>query len=216
MADLTGTSGNDTLTGTAGGDNIQGLEGNDVINAGEGSDYANGAQGSDTLNGEGGDDRLEGGEGDDTLNGGAQSEFGGDQAVYYGAASGVTVDLNIQGVAQNTVGAGMDTLIGIESAHGSAHNDTLIGDGQNNYLGGGGGNDNLSGNGGNDTLEGGQGNDTIFGGGGDDGRSRRCSVGGAGGWRASRITGQPRVAERPTKRHAKLMWLSVGTHSLKR
>ena len=48
---------------------------------------------------------------------------------YASAAAGVTVSLAIQdGVtAQNTLGAGTDTLSGFENLTGSAFNDTLTG-----------------------------------------------------------------------------------------
>ncbi len=64
----------------------------------------------------------------------------------------MTVDLNTQGVAQNTVAAGSDTLIGIENLVGSALNDTLTGDGNDNVIEGGLGNDTLIGGAGNDTA----------------------------------------------------------------
>ncbi|MDE0286704.1 MAG: hypothetical protein OXN26_19415, partial [Gammaproteobacteria bacterium] len=53
MADITGTSGNDTLTGTAGDDTINGLGGNDTLSGGSGADVfvfqAAGGNGLDTI-----------------------------------------------------------------------------------------------------------------------------------------------------------------------
>ena len=105
------------------------------------------------LSGLAGNDTLEGGDGDDTLDGGA----GNDTASYADAAGGVTVSLARHGAAQNTGGAGTDTLIGIENLTGSAFDDTLTGDAGDNVLGGRAGNDTLNGGAGNDTLDGGDG-----------------------------------------------------------
>src|SRR5262249_59772008 len=79
---------------------------------------------------------------------------------YAGAASAVTVSLAVAG-AQNTLGAGTDTLVAIENLSGSAFNDTLTGDSNANVLMGLGGDDFLVGGGGNDTMAGGSGNDTF-------------------------------------------------------
>ena len=57
------------------------------------------------LDGGAGNDTLNGGLGDDTLNGGADT----DTASYAGTAAAVTVSLAIT-TAQNTLGAGSDTL----------------------------------------------------------------------------------------------------------
>jgi serralysin len=82
------------------------------------------------------------------------------------------VDLDLL-VAQNTGGAGIDTLSGIEGVIGSSFNDVLAGNsGANTLLGerghdslrGGAGNDSLFGDTGRDTLSGGLGNDTLNGG----------------------------------------------------
>jgi Ca2+-binding RTX toxin-like protein len=53
---------------------------------------------------------------------------------------------------QNTIGAGTDTLVGIENLTGSGFADTLFGDAWNNTLIGGSGNDRLTGQDGRDTL----------------------------------------------------------------
>ena len=105
------------------------------------------------LDGGLGNDFLQGTLGNDTLNGGA----GNDTASFVnafsgGSTTGVTVDLNTQGVAQNTVAAGTDTLTGIENLVGSALNDTLTGDGNDNVIEGGLGNDVLVGGVGVDTA----------------------------------------------------------------
>ena len=126
----------------------------------------------DTLSGLGGDDSLFGHAGDDTLDGGAgdDSLLGGDGtdlAIYATATAGVTLDLAIT-VAQDTGGAGIDTLIGIESLTGSAFADSLRGNAPANRLIGGSGNDTLDGRGGDDTVDGGAGDDRLLGSGGND------------------------------------------------
>ncbi|ASF48039.1 hypothetical protein [Methylovulum psychrotolerans] len=138
IEDLIGTLNNDTFTGNALANSLFGQAGND------------------TLNGGGGNDGLTGGAGDDRLDGGT----GTDMAYYNSAATGVTVNLALT-TAQNTHGAGTDTLLNIESLNGSTYNDVLVGNYANNTLLGGNGNDVLAGSLGNDTLTGGAGKD-IF------------------------------------------------------
>ena len=118
---VNGTGGDDTLTGGPGDDNLAGLGGND------------------TLNGLGGNDTLDGGAGNDTLDGANRLRHGS----YASGASAVTVSLAVVG-AQNTGGAGIDTLINIENLIGSAANDSLTGNAADNVIEGGGGNDSSS------------------------------------------------------------------------
>ena len=66
----------------------------------------------------------------------------------------MTVSLAIAG-PQDTVGAGLDTLIGIERLIGSSGNDTLTGDSLANRIDGGAGDDTIDGGAGNDILIGG-------------------------------------------------------------
>jgi Ca2+-binding RTX toxin-like protein len=140
IENLVGSSFNDRLTGS-GVDNV-----------------LNGGAGHDTLSGGGGADTLDGGAGNDVLNGGA----GIDIASYASAAAAVKVSLAITG-AQNTLGAGTDTLSEFENLAGSKFNDTLIGNDAGNLIAGGGGNDTLTGGGGDDTLIGGAGADRLTG-----------------------------------------------------
>ncbi len=86
---------------------------------------------NDTLAGNAGDNMLDGGDGTDTVS-------------YAGAAAGVTVSL-APDTAQNTGGAGTDTLASIENLAGSAFGDTLTGDNNNNVISGLDGNDTLQG-----------------------------------------------------------------------
>jgi Ca2+-binding RTX toxin-like protein len=138
---IIGDDSNNTLTGSSIANEIRGLGGND------------------TLAGLAGEDLLEGGDGDDTLDGGT----GVDTATYASAGAGVTVSLAIAG-AQNTGGAGTDTLVAIENLTGSAFDDQLTGNAGANVISGLAGNDRLDGGGGMDTLLGGDGDDILVGG----------------------------------------------------
>jgi len=73
----------------------------------------------------------------------------------------VTVSLALT-AAQNTLGAGVDRLDGIENVVGSTYSDVLTGNSGANHLSGGGGNDTLDGGPGNDVLSGGAGNDCYL------------------------------------------------------
>jgi Ca2+-binding RTX toxin-like protein len=119
-----------------------------------------GSDHNDILTGDAGDNVLIGGAGDDTLTGGDGDGDGSDTASYAAAGSGVTVDLTLAG-PQNTVGAGIDTLAGIENLTGSDYNDTLIGDDGVNFIRGGFGDDILDGAGDSDFLDGGSGDDLL-------------------------------------------------------
>jgi len=142
---IIGADGDDTLSGTSLGEEIRGLGGND------------------TLSGLGGEDLLDGGDGDDALDGGT----GVDTATYASAGLGVVVSLAVAG-AQDTGGAGNDTLVSIENVTGSAFDDKLAGNDIANQLSGLAGNDRLDGAGGTDTLLGGSGDDILIGGSGAD------------------------------------------------
>jgi len=143
-AQNTGGAGSDTVRGI---ENVIGTAFNDVIT---GNEFGNVFTGGD------GDDALVGGLGNDTLNGGA----GIDTANYASATAGVKVNLTIL-TAQSTVGAGSDTLSGIENLNGTGFDDQFTGDGANNNLVGNGGNDLLVGGNGDDIVNGGAGSDTA-------------------------------------------------------
>ncbi|WP_210643394.1 retention module-containing protein [Pseudomonas sp. Tri1] len=152
-----------TLTGTTGDDVLMAGDGDNTLNAGDGNDILSAGSGNNTLHGGAGDDLLYSGTGNDLLDGGT----GNDTASYAHATTGVTVNLGLL-AAQNTVGAGTDTLAGIENLVGSNFNDTLTGDGASNRINGGLGHDVLNGGGGDDLLIGGLGNNTLTGGSGAD------------------------------------------------
>ncbi len=177
--DFFGTStGNDTIFGGAGNDTIYTGNGSNTVDGGAGNDRIAGGSGADTITGGLGDDRISGEGGNDTITGGAGNDIiygddffgtgiGNDTILYASATAGVTVNLSLT-VAQNTIGAGIDTLRSLENLTGSNFNDNLIGNSGNNVLSGGGGNDTLNGGNGNDTLIGGGGTDTLTGGSGSD------------------------------------------------
>ncbi|PKH82635.1 type I secretion target [Pseudomonas sp. Choline-02u-1] len=152
-----------TLTGTASDDVLVAGSGNNVINAGDGNDVLSAGSGNNEMHGGAGNDLLYSGAGNDLLDGGT----GSDTASYAHATAAVTVNLDLLG-AQNTLGAGTDTLTGIENLLGSNFNDSLTGDANNNVINGGLGNDFLNGGAGDDLLIGGMGNNTLTGGAGAD------------------------------------------------
>ncbi|MGN8344689.1 beta strand repeat-containing protein, partial [Pseudomonas sp. SMV71] len=152
-----------TLTGTGGDDVLLAGTGDNVLNAGDGNDILSAGSGNNTLHGGAGNDLLYSGAGNDLLDGGT----GTDTASYAHATAAVTVNLGLL-AAQNTLGAGIDTLSGIENLVGSNFNDILTGDGGNNRIDGGLGHDLLNGGGGDDLLIGGLGNNTLTGGSGAD------------------------------------------------
>lgn len=144
-AQATGGSGSDTLVsierlaGSLFADNLKGNNGNNV------------------LDGAAGDDSLTGGNGNDALGGGS----GHDWAQYNTAQSGVTVRLT-NTEAQNTGGAGLDTLSSVENLLGSAFDDLLMGDSAANRLKGRAGDDRLNGGRGDDKLTGEEGQDRFI------------------------------------------------------
>ena len=140
-----------------------------------GGDVLHGGAGDDTLSYRWGEtgrldhDRpiyFNGGEGDDVLIG--HRSRNEDIADYRGSPSGVTVDLNIR-EAQDTGGAGFDTLWSIDHLIGSDFDDHLTGAyvvpswHLGTRLDGGMGNDVLTGSQAEDTLIGGIGDDTLIG-----------------------------------------------------
>ncbi len=188
---LHGEAGNDIIYGHGGDDILIGGIGNDTLNGGAGYDTASyqdavsavtvslaitssqntvsagtdtltqienliGSTYNDTLTGDANANTIEGGGGNDTLDGAA----GNDTVSYANISSGVTVDIG-NSSAQNTGGAGVDTLINFENIIGSSYNDTLTGDDLNNSISGGSGDDVLSGEDGDDVLDGGEGIDTV-------------------------------------------------------
>jgi len=153
----TGNALANVLNGNDAGNQLRGGAGDDVIDGGAGSDSLYGDADNDTLIGGAGNDLLDGGAGNDLLIGGVGDDtliggIGVDTASYAEATAAVSVSLAIVG-AQDTLGAGFDSLDTIEILIGSRFNDTLTG---------GVGNDTLDGGAGADILVGWLGNDTYM------------------------------------------------------
>ncbi len=165
----TGGAGSDRLTSI---ENLVGSAFADTLSGNGGDNLVSGSAGNDVLSGGAGNDTLEGGAGNDTLNGGT----GIDTASYASAAAAVQVSLTLS--AQETGGAGNDSVVGIENLIGSAFDDDLSGSGSGNWLTGGAGNDTLNGRNGDDTLEGGEGSDMLTGANGIDTASYASATGG--------------------------------------
>ena len=169
---IIGNDGNNILAGLGGADTLDGGLGIDTatyaasaagVNVSLATGHGSGgdAQGDtlvniENLTGSNFNDTLEGDAGNNVLVGGA----GIDTVSYEHAAAGVTVSLALT-TAQNTIGAGTDTLTTFENLTGSAFDDVLTGSSAVNVLAGGDGNDVLNGGAGADTLIGGLGNDTY-------------------------------------------------------
>ncbi len=181
---LSGLSGNDVLEGGAGADTIDGGNGWDYANYTRSTTAVNinfstnahtggDAQGdvilnieaytlsenADTFVGGSAADYVIGGGGNDTMNGGA----GIDTIAYDTATAAITLNLSTT-TAQNTGGAGTDTVSGFENISGSYFGDILTGDANANAIGGNNGADILYGGAGDDTLTGGKASDTLNGG----------------------------------------------------
>ncbi len=130
-------------------ENVQGsLEGDKVVGD-DGNNIIAGLNGSDTLNGGEGIDRL---------------SFWSED--YYGATSGVTVDLSA-GIAIDGWG-NTDFISGFEEVVTGNFDDTIAADSGDNRLLSYGGDDLIKGAAGDDSIDGGDGNDTLDGGTGED------------------------------------------------
>ncbi|MGO4740156.1 calcium-binding protein [Bosea sp. 2KB_26] len=87
MANIDGTTGDDTLFGTEDADLIRGLAGADFILGFGGNDTLEGGDGDDQLAGGGGADALQGGAGNDTLAGDSNFEIAGVDTLTGGAGN---------------------------------------------------------------------------------------------------------------------------------
>ena len=149
-------AGNDRYT------NIANLRGSSL------NDSLTGDDGNNSVFGEAGDDIIYFSSGNDSLDGGANTTLGDTvsfQSFVGGGGVNITLNQALQSIGTT---ASKVTLTGFENLTGSSGNDTLIGDISNNILMGGAGNDSLNGDAGDDELRGGLGADTFTGGGGVD------------------------------------------------
>ena len=137
---------------------LEGGSGDDLL---EGGDMAGGDQfedgpGDDEVRGFAGSDFLQSGDGRDTYSGGPDT----DELSYFEASTGVDIDLDLTG-PQDTLGAGIDTIAGVENLTASEFDDTLVGTPGPNQLIAGSGDDSLDGGAGDDSLFGTDGVDTA-------------------------------------------------------
>ncbi|HEV2594746.1 MAG TPA: M10 family metallopeptidase C-terminal domain-containing protein [Sphingomicrobium sp.] len=132
--------------------NVNGQTGNVMIAPGVVIENAIGGSGDDTIIQNAANNVLNGGAGNDTLS-------------YETATAGVSVNLSLT-TAQNTGGAGTDTITGFENLVGSAFNDMLTGGPTTVSISGGAGDDIINAGTANPTarltLSGGDGNDTFL------------------------------------------------------
>jgi len=158
-----GTYGGFTIAAGVVIENAIGGAGEDLMTGNTANNWLMGGLGDDEIDGGDGDDRISGGADDDSLTGGD----GTDTLDYDDASAGVTVNMKLT-TAQNTIGAGIDTVVGFENLIGSDHNDTLTGSHGVNEIDAGAGADTVYGMKGDDDLDGGDGNDIVNGGEGAD------------------------------------------------
>lgn len=166
VENITGSQHNDVLTGNDSENLLRGMNGQDTLRGMAADDVLRGGLNSSSLPDR--VDKLSGGPGDDLIDGsdvGLKPEWDArDQVDYSTAAVPVTVDL----AAGTATGEGTDTLVMVEDAVGSVHDDTLLGTSGPNELNGNAGNDVLEARDGDDELEGSPGDDTMDGGPGRD------------------------------------------------
>jgi Ca2+-binding RTX toxin-like protein len=162
--------GTDTITnvrivvGSGFDDHLIGDENNNSFLPGSGNDIVEGLGGNDTFTTSNGDDIFDGGDGVDRVQYFSQGTLPQGGAFTFDAPGPVTLNLQT-GMA---TGHGTDTLISIEVAVGSSHDDYLIGNDAANSLYGAGGDDVIDGGGGDDLLDGQDGADSADGGAGTD------------------------------------------------
>jgi Ca2+-binding RTX toxin-like protein len=143
MADITGTTGDDTLNGTAAADLIIGLEGNDILNGLAGADRMEGGIGNDTFFVDSANEVIieNAGEGVDVLYSLVSYAIATDQEVEVLSAfqsSTQAVNLTGNGVSQTLIGnAGNNVLTGGGGAdvfYGLAGNDTYVVDSADDFV----------------------------------------------------------------------------------
>jgi serralysin len=90
IANLIGSTHNDTLSGDANANVLSGKDGNDVLRGAQGNDTLFGGAGNDEIHGGAGSDNIVGGAGDDTMWGGTGATGGSDGAdtFYFGTGFG--------------------------------------------------------------------------------------------------------------------------------
>src|SRR4051794_6716328 len=107
MADIRGTTGNDTLTGTSAADKISADRGNDIIDGGGGNDAIDGGDGADVITGGAGDDTIRGGTGIDLF----KFQVGDGKDTIGDLAVGETVEIHGYGSAQSITQIGGNVVL---------------------------------------------------------------------------------------------------------
>lgn len=152
-AQVSGTSGNDSLSATPYSVAILAGAGHDTLQGGASSDSLYGEAGDDLLYGsDGGSDLLNGGDGVDNAD---YSRLTREHPIVAQFDSNDTASCVVQKAG------GADTLSGIDWLTGSSGNDTMIAFGGNQILDGDAGNDSINASG-DQWIYGGDGNDTII------------------------------------------------------
>ena len=182
MANINGTSGDDSLTGTPDADSIAGKGGQDTINSGSGNDTITAGSGNDSINaGEGdnsvdvsggfntissgsGADYVETGSGDDQINAGEGDNYVKSTRGFNTISSGSGADYVETGSGDDEINAG-DGINTINAGSGSNTVTTGAGD---DSINSGTRDDQIMSGGGNDTINAGRGQNTIQAGSGDD------------------------------------------------
>ena len=165
---LQGSQFSDRFYAAETGARLFGHNGNDTLTGHHGADRLFGGNGNDLIHDRGGNDYIDGGDGIDTLR-------------YSSSNAAVRIDLNLS--TQNTIGAGVDTILNFENLFGSLYDDWLWGTSADNRVDGYLGNDILFGRSGEDALWGGNGDDIL-----DGGADHDYLNGGAGNDTASYLT----------------------------
>ncbi|MCA8883405.1 MAG: hypothetical protein KDA50_06620 [Rhodobacteraceae bacterium] len=168
VEEVEGAAGDDTMdgSGVSTGLSLFGDDGDDILTGGSAKDRLEGGDDDDVLNGGANNDVLLGGSGNDILIGGdgrdtIHGQSGIDTVSFETASRRIWVDLE---AGRAALGAGSDTLTGIENATGSDFDDLMFGSSGANTMRGGSGNDDIRGQDGDDILFGGSGNDFLMGG----------------------------------------------------
>jgi len=131
--------------------------GPNLITGTEGADALVGTGFDDEIYGLGGSDVIEGSLGNDIIDGGN----GNDLLSYENISAGIQIDLS-NSSAQDTLGAGVDTVGNIRDLRGSNYDDVITGNNSANRVYALDGDDTFEGSRGNDWFYGGDGNDTAI------------------------------------------------------
>jgi Ca2+-binding RTX toxin-like protein len=170
LANITGTTGNDSINGTSSADSISGLEGNDTVYGQAGDDSLEGGAGDDFLWDDEGNDLILGGSGNDAIGSGAGVDTvdGGEGSDgldfnHTGVFTGVVVDLRA-GLISNDGFGNIESVSGVENLFGTRFDDVIQMTDVWSYVHGSGGNDRITAGANSAYIAPGSGSDTVIGG----------------------------------------------------